>query len=70
MRTSVYIDSDTREAMKKQKRPFTASALLRWMMKAVSTTNKEWDSLIKKDVELKAVQEYLRPRMKRIFDLE
>lgn len=70
MRTTLSIDEQTRQAMQELPRPFKSSALLRWLLKALTTDNKEWDRLIKNDPEIKAVQDYVRPRLRRVLQLD
>lgn len=63
-RAVFYMDKQSKKAIAELKRPFKASALIRWLLKALTTTNKEWDKLIVSDPEVKAVQDFLRPRLR------
>jgi adenine C2-methylase RlmN of 23S rRNA A2503 and tRNA A37 len=70
MRTSLEIDDRTQEAIWQMKKPFKASALFRWLMKALTSDNKEWDKLIKTDPEIKAVQDFIRPRLRHVLGFD
>lgn len=64
IRYTMSFDAESNKAAGMLKRPFHASALARWLFKALTTNNKEWDKLIVSDPEVKAVQDYLRPRLR------
>lgn len=53
-----------------QKRPFSTSALLRWFLKLMSSTDKEWEKLTREDEEVRIVSEYVRPRLRKVFGVK
>ncbi len=66
----LYVDKETKENSGELPRKISASMLFRWVIKAATTDMKTWEKLIRTDPDIKMVQEYLRPRMRKIFGLE
>lgn len=69
-KTSVYLDEQSMNAARELPRKANASALLRWLLKLVSTTDNEWKKLIKEDREIKEVQDYIRPMLMKALGLK
>jgi hypothetical protein len=70
MRSSVYLDEQSQKAIKTLPKPFKISALMRWLLKALTVDNREWDRLIKHDAEIKAVQDFIRPRLRHVLGFD
>ncbi len=69
MRTNIMLDKRSYEAMKELPRKVSASAILRHMLKAIVTNDKEWDEYIQNNEEGKAVRAYIHentPLLKRL----
>lgn len=60
----VNLDEPSRQSVD-VKRPFSTSALVRWFFRCLSTNDKEWLKLIREDEEIKAVQDYVRPKLRK-----
>lgn len=69
MKTTFYLDEVSSKAVKELPRKISASKLLRWLLKLVNTTNKEWNYLIKHDDEVKEVQDWIRPKLRKALGL-
>jgi hypothetical protein len=65
MRTNIMLDEESHKVIKELPRKISASKLLRWLLKLINTSDKEWAYLIKHDPEIKEVQDWMRPRFMR-----
>jgi hypothetical protein len=67
--TTLTLDDESHKASKNI-RAFSTSALLRWLLKALTTDEKAWDRLIVRDPEIRAVQEWIRPKLLRALNMK
>jgi hypothetical protein len=70
MKTTFYLDEVSSKAVKDLPRKMSASKLLRWMLKLIHTNDKEWKLLIKHDPEIKEVQDWIRPMLRKALGLK
>ncbi len=69
MKTTFYLDEVSSQAVKELPRKISASKLMRWMLKLIHTNNKEWKHLIKHDPEIREVQDWIRPKLRKALGL-
>jgi hypothetical protein len=65
MKTTVYLDKESSDAMKELPRKVSASAILRHILKATVTTDEEWDKYITTNEEGKTVRAFIRTNLKK-----
>ncbi len=65
MKTTVYLDKESSDAMKELPRKVSASAILRHVLKAAVITDEEWDRYITTSEEGKTVRDFIRRNLKR-----
>ncbi len=69
MRTNIMLDEKSYDAMKELPRKVSASAILRHILKAIVTNDKEWDEYITTNEEGITVRAYIHektPLLKRL----
>lgn len=66
---NIVLDEVSRRSAKTE-RPFSTSQLIKWFMKLLATNDKEWLKLVKEDKEIKAVQDYIRPKLRKALMLD
>lgn len=69
IRANIVLDEDSYECMK-QKRPFSASALIRFYLKILTKSNKELDKLKQTDEEFRAILNYVVPKLEAIMPFD
>ncbi len=65
MKTTVYLDKESSEAMKELPRKVSASALLRHILKALVSTDENWDRYITTSEEGQTVRAFIRTNLKK-----
>lgn len=70
MRTHLYMDEQSIEALNDLPRKMSASKVARWAIKTAALSDKEYAHLLKTDSEFREVQEYLQPRLRRALGLK
>lgn len=68
IKSNVVLDDDS-YASSKIKRPFNTSQLLRWMLKVLMLSEKEIDKLLVEDEEFQVVQDYMRPKLRKVLGM-
>lgn len=69
MRTNIMLDEDSHKVIGELPKRISASKLMRWMLKAVHTNDKEWKNLLRNDREIKEVQDWIRPRIMKVLGI-
>lgn len=62
MKTTVYLDKESSDAMKELPRKVSASAIFRHILKAIVTNDKQWDEYITTNEEGIMVRAYIHER--------
>lgn len=65
-RTSLIIEPGS---MSKVPRGVNISKIMRWFLKLITTSDKEWKVLIRKDGEVKEVQDMIRPYLRKALGI-
>lgn len=69
LKTNVVLDEMSRASIKVQ-RPFSNSALIRWWLKLIFTTEAQWDTLLEEDEEVKAIAHYVAPKIRKALGIK
>ena len=67
---NIYTDEQTDRFIGEMPAKMSASRVFRWMMRLISTNDKEWTVLIKENKEIKEVQAYMRPRIRKALGMK
>ena len=65
MRTNIMLDEESHKVIKELPKKMSASKLLRWLLKALNSSEKEWTYLIRHDPEIMEVQDWIRPKLRK-----
>ncbi len=65
MKTTVYLDKVSSDAMKELPRKVSASAILRHILRATVATDEEWNKYITTDEEGKTVRAFIHTKLKK-----
>ncbi len=63
------LDEDSHKVIGELPKRISASKLLRWLLKLIHTNDKEWEYLIEHDPEIKEVQDWIRPKLRKALGL-
>ena len=70
MKTTVYLDEKSAQAADELPRKVNVSKLLRWLLKLIQTNDNEWASLMEQDAEIREVQDWIRPKLRKALGLK
>ena len=70
MKATLFVDQRTKDAIENMPRKMSASKLFRWFMVMLTCSDKEWERIRKEEPEILEVQEYIRPKLRRMIGKE
>lgn len=66
-RSTIYLFEGQAESLP---RGFSISRMVRWMINLITTSDKEWQQLIRREGEIKEFQDYIRPKLEKALGLK
>jgi len=70
MKATLFLDEQSVSAMRDMPQRMSASKITRWLLKTATCDDKQLEKLLKTDKEYREVQDYLRPRLMELFDID